>query len=160
MNWISLIALIVSIISLCLTAYKYWHDYKENQLKISVDLKNHFISYERNVFELNVINETKNPVSITKIVLIDEDKSSKFECIQNKVLLTKTKHIRNESSLLPINLNAYASHKIFIVFDLEKILNAYNFEIYTSKGVYITKYKEKQLKEQSLLNLGSVSIDK
>ena len=39
MNWISLIALIVSIISLCLTAYKYWRDYKENQLKISVDLK-------------------------------------------------------------------------------------------------------------------------
>jgi len=28
------------------------------------------------------------------------------------------------------------------------------------KGVYITKYKERQLKEQSLLNLDSVSINK
>lgn len=160
MNWICLIALIVSIISLCLTAYKYWRDYKENQLNISVDLKNHFVSGERNVFELNVVNETKNPVSITKIVLIDENKGLKFECIQNKVLLTKGKHIRNESSLLPINLNAYASHKMFIVFDLKQILDIYNFEIYTSKGVYITNYKEKQLKEQPLLNLGSVSINK
>ena len=160
MNWISLIALIVSIISLCLTAYKYWYDYKENQLKISVDLKNHFVSSHRNVFELNLVNETKNPVSVTKILLIDELKNSKFECIQNKVLLTKTKHIRNESTMLPINLNAYASHKIFIVFDLEDVLDVYNFEIYTSKGVHVTKYKEKRLKEQSLLNLGSVSINK
>ena len=62
--------------------------------------------------------------------------------------------------MLPINLNAYASHKMFIVFDLKQILDIYNFEIYTSKGIYITNYKEKQLKEQSLLNLGSVSINK
>lgn len=42
----------------------------------------------------------------------------------------------------------------------KQILNVYNFEIYTSKGVCVTKYKEKQLKEQPLLNLGSVSINK
>ena len=44
--------------------------------------------------------------------------------------------------------------------DIDKILDIYNFEIYTSKGVYLTNYKEKQLKEQPLLNLGSVSINK
>lgn len=160
MNWISLIALIVSILSLGLSAYKFWHDYKEDKLKISVDLKRHFVSRERNVFEMNLVNKTKNPVSITKILLVDELRNAKFESIQNKVLLTKTKHIRNESSSLPIYLNSYASHKCFIVFDLEKVLDVYNFEIYTSKGIFITQYKKKELKEQSLLNLREESINK
>ncbi|EGQ1682246.1 hypothetical protein EF802_02945, partial [Staphylococcus pseudintermedius] len=71
MFWLSLIAIVISAISLSLTIYKFYIDYKENKLKLSVDLQNHFVANTRNVFEFNFINETKNPVSITKIVLID-----------------------------------------------------------------------------------------
>ncbi|MCD9060566.1 MULTISPECIES: hypothetical protein [Staphylococcus] len=160
MFWLSLIAIVISAISLGLTIYKFYIDYKENKLKLSVDLQNHFVASTRNVFEFNFVNETKNPVSITKIFLIDNHRNSKIKSLQSKTLLTKGKYIRNESSSLPINLGAYEAFKAFIVIDSEKILDSYEFEIYTSKGIFITELSEKLPKEQALLNLKELTINK
>ncbi|MGN4156941.1 hypothetical protein [Staphylococcus auricularis] len=160
MFWLSLIAILISSISLGLTIYKYYIDFKENKLKLSANLQNHFVSSTRNVFEFNFVNETKNPVSITKIVLIDEHKNLKINSLQSKTLLTKSKYIRNESSSLPINLGAYESYKAFIVIDSEKILRSYEFEIFTSKGSFKTELSEKLPKEQALLNLKELKINK
>ncbi|EGQ0319488.1 hypothetical protein NDL58_002024 [Staphylococcus pseudintermedius] len=80
--------------------------------------------------------------------------------MQSKTLLTKGKYIRNESSSLPINLGAYEAFKAFIVIDSEKILDSYEFEIYTSKGTFITELLEKLPKEQALLNLRELTINK
>ncbi|UXR72335.1 MULTISPECIES: hypothetical protein [unclassified Staphylococcus] len=160
MVWVPFIALIVSIISLTLTIYKYWIDHKENKLNITVDLKNHYVADYRNVFELNVINKTKNPVSITKILICDNVENMKIESLQSKVLLTKTKNIRNESSKLPVNLSSLSSEKIFIVFDLQRPLHSYDFEIHTNKGIHTTNYKGKLVKVRRLLDLAGLSINK
>lgn len=160
MNWISLIALFVSILSFALTAYKYWIDFKENKLKIGIDLKNLYSSANRHVFELNFVNETKNPVSVNKVVLCHIPTSTKIEAHQNKVLLTKSKNNRNESSVLPINLTAYASEKAFLVFGTNEILRTYYFEIYTSKGITTFKPEMTKLKSKPLTNLEEVSINK
>ncbi|MDT0747155.1 hypothetical protein [Staphylococcus chromogenes] len=160
MFWLSLIAIIISAISLGLTILKYYIDFKENKLRLSVDLQNHFVASTRNVFEFNFVNKTKNPVSITKIFLIDNHRNLKFKSLQSKTLLTKGKYIRNESSSFPINLGAYEAYKAFVVIDLEKILDSYDFEIFTSKGVFTTELGEKLPKEQSLLNLKELTINK
>ncbi|MCJ1786335.1 hypothetical protein [Staphylococcus warneri] len=160
MNWISLIALCVSILSFVLTAYKYWIDFKENKLKIGIDLIKYYGASDRHVYEINFVNETKNPVSVNKVVLCHIPTSTKIESHQNKVLLTKSKNIRNESSVLPINLSAYASEKAFLVFDTNEILRTYYFEIYTSKGLTTFKPEKIKLKPKPLSNLGGVSINK
>lgn len=160
MFWISFIALLISVFSFILTAYKYWIDYKENKLKLSVVFKKLFVSGKRNVFEINFVNKSKNPVSITKITLTDFSINKEFESYQNKVLLTETKFIRNVSSNLPIHLEAYGSEKSFIVFDLEQILKSYRLNIFTNKGILTFDKQEIKLKEQSLLNLREESINK
>ncbi|UXR54511.1 hypothetical protein [Staphylococcus schleiferi] len=156
--WISITALFVSILSLGLTAYKLWTDYKENLLNISVHLKNHYIAHGRHVIEANFVNNTKNVVSITRIALVNE--KHHFTSEENRVLLTKTKHIRNESTPLPINLNSYSSIKAFIVFDTKYKIDDCVFKIFTSKGVCFTEQKMKVLKEQRLLNLAQLRISK
>lgn len=160
MFWLSLIAIIISAISLGLTIYKYYIDYKENKLKLSADIQNHFVASTRNVFEFNFVNETKYPVSITKIVLIDNHRNLKIKSLQSKTLLTKGKYIRNESSSLPINLGSYEAYKAFVVIDSNTILNSYDFEIFTSKGIFTTELSGKLPKEQSLSNLGKLTINK
>ncbi|KOR13961.1 hypothetical protein AMC75_03540 [Staphylococcus carnosus] len=156
MFWLSLIAIIISAISLGLTIYKYYIDYKENKLKLSADLQNHFVASTRNVFEFNFVNETKYPVSITKIVLIDNHRNLKIKSLQSKTLLTEG----NESSSLPINLGSYEAYKAFVVIDSDKILKSYDFEIFTSKGIFTTELSGKLPKEQSLLNLRKLTINK
>lgn len=49
---------------------------------------------------------------------------------------------------------------MFIVFDLKQILDIYNFEIFTSKGSFKTELSEKLPKEQALLNLKELKINK
>ncbi|RIN04852.1 hypothetical protein BU092_07465, partial [Staphylococcus warneri] len=115
---------------------------------------------DRHVYEINFVNETKNPVSVNKVVLCHIPTSTKIKSHQNKVLLTKSKNIRNESSVLPINLSAYASEKAFLVFDTKEILRTYYFEIYTSKGLTTFKPEKIKLKAKPLSNLGEVSINK
>ncbi|MBI5975178.1 hypothetical protein [Staphylococcus canis] len=160
MFWLSLIAIIISAISLGLTIYKFYIDFKENKLRLSVDLQNHFVANRRNVFEFNFINETKNPVSITKLILIDNYRDLKIKSLQSKTLLTKGKYIRNESTSFPINLGAYEARKAFVVIDSENTLGSYDFEIFTSKGVLITELSEKLPQGQALLNLKELMINK
>ncbi|MFH0717354.1 hypothetical protein WMC59_11235 [Staphylococcus delphini] len=156
--WISITALFVSILSLGLTAFKIWTDHKENLLNISVHLKNHYTAQGRHIIEVNFVNNTKNVVSITKVTLVNE--KHHFTSKENSVLLTETKHIRNESTPLPINLNSYSSTKAFIVFDTKYKIDDCIFKIFTSKGICFTEQKMKVLKEQRLLNLAQLRINK
>ncbi|NJH83773.1 hypothetical protein [Staphylococcus agnetis] len=160
MIWISIIALVISIISISLTIRKYWVDYKENILNIDVSFKNLYFEYPRIVLELDIINKTKNPVSVTKIELHDANSDIYLEAVFNKTLIAKTKNIRNNSTALPIYLESYNSKKGFFLFKLHsKISKEFYLRLYTNKGIFTTNKLMKQGPLLPLKALEELTID-
>lgn len=155
------IAIIISIISLALSIYKIVIDHAQNLLKISVEIKNQYFFEETctHIFAMNFINETKNSVSIRKVVLHNTDYDIVIEANSNNTRIKSTENIKLKikrdyySHSLPINLLAYESKKVFLVFENTPILDCYIFKIYTNKGVFSTSLENYKLKIQQQKDL-------
>lgn len=83
------ISLVIAVIGFILSVYNFVHEKMQNQMKINITYKNHFIAehdHKSITISLAFENLVKNPISISRIYLCVDDKKYDFYWIPQFVL--------------------------------------------------------------------------
>lgn len=154
---IATIALIVSIISLILTAIKYYLDYKApSSLDIDVFVTDCLVDSNRGKLSYNemiFINYTNFPVSILDLKLIALYPGNEYH-----IFTPNTEYSDDAVDSLPLNLEPYQS--VNFRFYLDEYQNVWeimdNIKVKTNKGIFEKKFileSSSGWREESLTHL-------
>lgn len=146
-EWVPLAAFIISIISICLTGFKYYLDWQQNRLNIELKPSNSYKSQGQNILEVSCTNKTKNPVAITNMTFYIQSQDVTLDTLLESRVISRNQQTGKEksSSGLPINLNPYESKRVRIIIDGMSAMWVHDVKIstFTNKGVDTTHISAK-----------------
>lgn len=156
-DWVPLVALIISVISLCLTLLKYFLDWRQTRLKIKA-IPHDFYKYTgpgTNTFEVTLINKTMHAVSVLNINFYLKSQNHLIHTERASKLLF-TEHPRDRefhSDGFPINLGPYESKRVFITVKAMSAMWVHDLKmtIYTNKGKKKFKIPKNTVQKQKFI---------
>ena len=158
-DWIPLVALIISVVSLFLTLLKYFLDWRQTRLKIKV-IPHDFYKYggpDKNTFEVTLINKTMHSVSILDMVFYLKSQKAIINTKRQSVLLFTEQPSGREfySDGFPINLGPYESKRVFIVVDGIFVIWLHDLKmtLHTNKGRKRVSIRKNSVQKREFLDM-------
>lgn len=139
-DWVPLAAFIISIVSLLLTLFKYFLDWRQTRLNIDVTPYSayQYPGSDKNFLEISFTNKTMHTVSITDLDFFVKSQDNLLNTERKSQLISKDEGTGEEffSTSFPLNIGPYESQRVFVVVNALFAMWVHDLEltVYTNKG--------------------------
>ena len=143
----SFLSLVISVLALLGGLSSWLYVWYLNRPRYSIEILSKFMSREGTLFYMCFLNESRTPISITKISILADDSRICCNPISELVFHSTSRtgdRITNEekhySMSIPINLNSLSGSSGYLYFSskqgtVPQNANALTFEVQTNRGV-------------------------